>query len=98
MALNLAVERTAKHLYDRIRKPFTWDGSPPVSERARNEWRDHIRSAVEAGLIELVIPHIPTVLKGQMTTDQAMCDHEFETGKDACTHCGVSYEWLFGCA
>jgi hypothetical protein len=93
--MNLAVERTAKHLYNRIREPFTWDGSPPVSDSAREQWRAHVRSAVEAGLIELVMPHIPTVLKGQMTTDQALCDHEFEKGEDPCMHCGVSYKWLF---
>jgi hypothetical protein len=90
------VERTAQHLYDRIRKPFTYHGSPALSERAREEWREHVRSAVKAGLIELVLPHVETPLKGQMTTDQALCDHEFEIGKDECMYCGISYKWLFG--
>lgn len=55
-----------EHLYNRIRKPFTWEGTAPMY---KEEWREHVRSAVKAGLIELVVSSVERPMKGQLTID-----------------------------
>jgi hypothetical protein len=81
-------------LFNRIRKPFVWDDN--VAPIYREEWLEHVRSAVKAGLIELVLPNVERPMTGQLTSEMMLCDHEWETGEDACIHCGASYFMLFG--
>lgn len=87
------MERVTEFLYNRIRKPFTYEG---VAPRYKEEWREHVCSAVKAGLIELVIPNVERPMEGQLTSEMMLCEHEFEIGEDACVNCGVSYNMLFG--